>query len=51
MTATLGGEAIRNDAPWTGKWTPLGQLKQGKLVLTIQSTTAVIVRIHAAQSQ
>jgi hypothetical protein len=48
MTATLGGAAIRNDAAWKGKWTALGETKSGVIVVTVQSTTGVIVRIHAA---
>lgn len=46
-SATLGGDTIRNTGPWNGKWTPLGYVRDGKLSLTVQSTTAVIVRIHA----
>jgi hypothetical protein len=48
MTATLGGATITNDAPWQGKWTPLSSIKDGKITLTVQSTTAVVLRIHAA---
>ena len=47
-TATLGGATIVNDAPWSGKWTPLGRVRHGKVALTADSTTAVIVRIRAA---
>jgi len=46
-TATLGGAAISNNAPWSGKWTPLGHVHNGKITLTVQSTTAVIVRMRA----
>jgi hypothetical protein len=35
-------------APWSGKWTPLGRVRNGKFALTVASTTAVIVRIRAA---
>jgi hypothetical protein len=49
MAATLGGGTITNDAPWNGKWMPLGTVQDGKLTVTVQSTTAVIVRIHAKQ--
>lgn len=45
--ATLGGATIANDAPWLGKWTPIGQVQNGKFALTVASTTAVIVRIRA----
>lgn len=46
-TATLGGATIANDVPWPGKWTPLGRVRDGKFKLTVDSTTAVIVRIRA----
>ncbi len=45
-TATLGGATISNDAPWPGKWTSLGRVHNGKFALTVESTTAVIVRIR-----
>ena len=47
MSATLGGGSIRNDAPWNGKWTPIGPVRDGKITLTVQCTTAVVVRIRA----
>ena len=47
-TATLGGASIPNDAPWRGKWTPLGRVKNGMVAVTAQSATAVIIKIHAA---
>jgi hypothetical protein len=47
-TATLGGATIANHAPWAGKWTPLGRVRNGKFALSVESTTAVIVRISAA---
>jgi hypothetical protein len=47
-TVTLGGATITNDAPWQGKWTPLGPSKDGRVTLNVQSTTAVIVRIHSS---
>jgi hypothetical protein len=50
MTATLGGARITNDAPWQGKWIPIEVENDGIVSLTVQSTTAVIVRIHAAKS-
>jgi hypothetical protein len=49
MTATLGGATITNDAPWQGKWTPVAIRQDGTVALTVQSTTAVVVRVHAAQ--
>jgi hypothetical protein len=48
MTATLGGASITNDARWQGKWTPLGPVTNGKVSMTVQSTTAVVVKLHAA---
>jgi hypothetical protein len=48
MTATLGGATIANDAPWSGKWTAQGRVRNGKFALTVKSTTAAIVRIRAA---
>jgi hypothetical protein len=48
MTATLGGASITNHDRWKGKWTPLGRITNGTVELTVQSTTAAIVRIHAA---
>ena len=47
MTAKLGGGTIRNDAPWNGEWMPLGPVRDGKITLTVQSTTAVVVRLRA----
>jgi hypothetical protein len=46
MAATLGGASITNDAPWHGKWTPLGRAVNGKIQLNVQSATAAIVRLH-----
>jgi hypothetical protein len=48
MTATLGGASITNHDRWKGKWTPLSRVTDGKVELTVQSTTAAIVRIHVA---
>ena len=50
MNATLGGDTIHNDAKWEGKWTPLAA-EDGIIHLTVQSTTAVIVRIHTAHAK
>ncbi len=51
MKATLGGALITNSAPWTGKWTPLGPVRNGRITLTVQSTTAVIVKIENAKTE
>lgn len=46
MTATLGGASITNDAPWQGKWTPLGHITNGMATLNVKSPTAAVVRFH-----
>jgi hypothetical protein len=46
MTGTLGGSAIRSDAPWVGKWSRVGLVRGGKIVVTVHSTTAQVVRIR-----
>ncbi|HXS12087.1 MAG TPA: hypothetical protein VN734_05250 [Acidobacteriaceae bacterium] len=48
MTGTFGGAGISNSSQWNGKWTPVSRVKAGKIVLTVRSTTAVVVRIRAA---
>lgn len=45
QTATLGGAAITNSAPWQGKWTPLSSGSSGVTVI-VHATTATIVRIR-----
>ncbi len=47
-TVALGGAAIFNDARWSGKWTSLGRVHNGKFVLTVENTSAGVVRIDAA---
>lgn len=49
MTGTLGGSAITNDAPWMGKWSPVGRVQGGKIAVTVRSTTAQVVRIRSAK--
>lgn len=49
--ATLGGASITNHDRWLGKWTPLGSVADGKVKLTVASTTAAIVKIHAARNR
>lgn len=44
--ATLGGAAITNSTPWVGKWTPLSSPSQGRVAVTVQPASAVVVRIH-----
>jgi hypothetical protein len=50
MTATLGGATITNNAPWEGKWVPLNRTQNGDVKVTVQSTTAIVVRIHAGKT-
>jgi len=50
MNATLGGAVITNDVPWQGKWTPLGQIQNGKVKLTVHSATAVVVKLYWPQT-
>jgi preprotein translocase subunit SecG len=45
--ATLGGAPITNNARWMGQWTPLNSNKNGTFTLTVQATTAVVVRIQS----
>lgn len=45
-SATLGGAAITNDAPWQGKWTALDSDSRGQVAVTVPATTATVVRIH-----
>ena len=49
MTATLGGATITNGTPWAGRWTPLGRVKNGSIALTVQSTTAVVLKFHSTR--
>lgn len=46
--ATLGGATITGDAAWDGKWTPLGADPRAGISLTVQATTAAIVRLSPA---
>ncbi|WP_020575072.1 hypothetical protein [Actinopolymorpha alba] len=46
QSATVGGAPITNDAPWQGRWTPLSLDGQGRIAVTVQATTATVVRIH-----
>jgi bacillopeptidase F (M6 metalloprotease family) len=48
MNVTLGGAKITNDTPWLGEWKPLKRDNDGAVRVLVQSTTAVIVRLHAA---
>lgn len=48
MSGTLGGANISNNAPWAGTWTPVGRVENGKIKVNVQSTTAQVIRIRAA---
>jgi hypothetical protein len=48
MNATLGGATITNGAPWAGKWTSIGPVREGRVRVSVPSTTAVVLRIHDA---
>ncbi len=51
LTATsLGGATIPNNARWAGEWTPLSADTNGSISLTVQATTAAVVKIHAASN-
>ena len=47
-TVTLGGALITADTPWNGQWTALAAGPQGEISLTVQATTATIVKISSA---
>jgi hypothetical protein len=44
--ATLGGAAITGNAPWDGRWETLPAGPDAGITLTVQATTAAIVRIR-----
>jgi len=50
LTAMLGGASIANNARWAGQWTPLSPDTNGSVTLTVQPTTATVVRLHAASN-
>jgi hypothetical protein len=50
MNATLGGATITNNAAWEGKWIPVDHVGNSNVKLSVQSTTAVVVRIHAGEA-
>ena len=45
-TATIGGAAITNSGPWPGRWTQLPPARQSRLTVTVQATTAAVIRMH-----
>ena len=47
MNASLGGATITAEAPWQGNWTPLHPNPDGTITLTVQSTTAAVVRLQS----
>jgi hypothetical protein len=44
---TLGGEAIKADRPWLGKWSLLPAGRPGQYAVKVPATSAAIVRIPA----
>jgi hypothetical protein len=44
LTATIGGAAITNSAPWQGTWSPLRSGGRGRIAVTVRATTATVVR-------
>jgi hypothetical protein len=47
-SATLGGAAIAGDAGWPGTWSTLPAASGAGIALTVNATTAAIVKIHRA---
>ena len=45
---TLGGATITGDAPWNGTWSTVTVGPDSKISLTVQATTAAIVKISSA---
>ncbi|HEX4759026.1 MAG TPA: hypothetical protein VH308_13635 [Terracidiphilus sp.] len=50
IPTTLGGATIPNNARWAGQWTPLSPDTNGSVAVTVQATTAAVVKIHAASN-
>ena len=44
-TVTLGGATITGDAPWNGTWSNLTAGPGQRISLTVEATTAAIVKI------
>jgi hypothetical protein len=44
---TLGGATITGDAPWNGTWSTVTAGPHGEISLTVQATTAAIVKISS----
>jgi hypothetical protein len=43
---TLGGAAIRDDASWAGKWSPLqAPVQAGQFTMTVPAATAAIIKL------
>lgn len=47
LKVTLGGALIPNKGRWVGQWMPLGPDTNGRVIVTVPSTTAAVIRIHA----
>lgn len=48
MNPTLGEAKIANNSRWLGRWKPVSRDEGGIVSVTVKSTTAVIVKLHAA---
>ena len=48
--AVLGGATIANNARWLGTWAPLAPETSGDCTVTVPSTSAAVVKIHAASN-
>ena len=46
-TVTLGGATITGDAPWNGTWDTVAVAPGSKISLTVEATTAAIVKISS----
>lgn len=45
---TLGGDTIRNDAPWQGKWTSVPAPKSGHYQVNLPALSAAVIRLPAS---
>ena len=46
-TVTLGGASITGDAPWNGTWETVTPGPGSRISLTVEATTAAIVKISS----
>jgi len=43
---TLGDDCITNNAPWQGKWTPLGRAMNGQFSVAVPAASAAILKME-----